>query len=193
MRMMLDANHPIGDVGKNILEEVRHLFTALAPDILLIEMTLASDSEAMVNHRLGSAPTTQVFVLRDYHNCAYVFGLLCDGQVTGLTERDALQIIAEIIQSELNSTIGGHSHQIVTKPSPRQMEDMPAMVSPLTAREVDVLQQLITGGTDRVIGQHLCISQRTVQYHLSNIYQKLGVKRRSEAIAWAIRAGLGEE
>ena len=59
----------------------------------------------------------------------------------------------------------------------------------MTAREVQVLQQLVTGKTNRAIGQHLGMSEWTVRYYLKTIYQKLGVNRRSEAIVRVVEAG----
>jgi DNA-binding NarL/FixJ family response regulator len=61
----------------------------------------------------------------------------------------------------------------------------------LSVRESEVLRQLVTGKENREIGVALHISERTVRFHLRNIYDKLGVQRRAEAIAWGVRRGLG--
>lgn len=61
----------------------------------------------------------------------------------------------------------------------------------LSSRELDVLRELIEGRSNEEIGGRLHISERTVRFHLRNIYDKLGV-RRGEAIVWGIRNGLGE-
>jgi DNA-binding CsgD family transcriptional regulator len=55
----------------------------------------------------------------------------------------------------------------------------------LTAREVDVLQLLAAGHTNKDIASHLFLSQKTVSRHLSNIFAKLGVSSRSGATAFA--------
>lgn len=54
----------------------------------------------------------------------------------------------------------------------------------LTPREVQVLQLLITGKSNKVIASELCISKKTVEFHLANIYLKLGVQSRTEAVVW---------
>jgi DNA-binding NarL/FixJ family response regulator len=60
----------------------------------------------------------------------------------------------------------------------------------LTERELEVLRLLVAGQTDRAIGEALFISHRTVEYHVSRILTKLGVNKRSGAVAAALAAGL---
>lgn len=65
---------------------------------------------------------------------------------------------------------------------------LPVLVERLTPRETEVLEVLAGGGfSDQEIAKRLAISVRTVWKHLSNIYGKLGVSSRSEAIVWANR------
>ena len=59
--------------------------------------------------------------------------------------------------------------------------------SGLTAREVEVLQLVATGRTNRVIAAELFLSEKTVARHLSNIFTKLGVSSRAAATAYAYR------
>jgi DNA-binding NarL/FixJ family response regulator len=60
----------------------------------------------------------------------------------------------------------------------------------LSARETEVLRLLATGKTDQQIADALFISRRTATTHLTNILTKLEVANRTEAAAWAVRAGL---
>ncbi|HWV34914.1 MAG TPA: LuxR C-terminal-related transcriptional regulator, partial [Thermomicrobiales bacterium] len=60
----------------------------------------------------------------------------------------------------------------------------------LTGRELDVLDLLVVGKSDRDIGESLSISYRTVQTHTRRIFRKLGVHSRTEAIAEAHRRGI---
>lgn len=52
----------------------------------------------------------------------------------------------------------------------------------LSKRETEVIETLITGATNKEIGEQLFLSESTVKTHLSNIYQKLEVKNRVEAV-----------
>ena len=59
----------------------------------------------------------------------------------------------------------------------------------LTAREMEVLQRLAEGMSNKEIARALSIAPRTVNFHLDNIYSKLGVRSRTEAAIHAIRRG----
>ena len=55
----------------------------------------------------------------------------------------------------------------------------------LTDREIEILQLLAEGWCNKQIAGRLCITIRTVKFHTNNIYVKLAVGSRAEAIAWA--------
>jgi DNA-binding NarL/FixJ family response regulator len=59
----------------------------------------------------------------------------------------------------------------------------------LTERELGILQLVGKGLSNKQIGKQLYISDRTVQAHLSNIFSKLGVSSRTEAVMYAVRKG----
>ena len=67
-----------------------------------------------------------------------------------------------------------------------------ARVPGLTGRELEVLSLVGDGKTSRVIAEELYISENTVRNHVRNILDKLGMKSRFEAVAWAQREGLIE-
>jgi DNA-binding CsgD family transcriptional regulator len=62
----------------------------------------------------------------------------------------------------------------------------------LTPREVEVLEELITGATNKEISRRLGMAPKTVMHHSMAIYRKLGVRGRAEATAWAFRHGLAD-
>jgi DNA-binding NarL/FixJ family response regulator len=64
------------------------------------------------------------------------------------------------------------------------------MVEPLSSREIEVLRLAARGFTNKAIGVQLGISDRTVQGHLTNIFGKLDVASRTEAVTKAIHLGL---
>jgi LuxR family maltose regulon positive regulatory protein len=64
------------------------------------------------------------------------------------------------------------------------------MVEPLSERELEVLRLVAEGLSNREIAQQLFISLRTVKWHTSNIYGKLGVKNRTQAVAKAGALGI---
>jgi LuxR family maltose regulon positive regulatory protein len=64
------------------------------------------------------------------------------------------------------------------------------LIEPLTERELEILQLVAEGLSNREIGQRLYLSLPTVKWHTSNIYGKLGVKNRTTAVAKARELGL---
>jgi DNA-binding CsgD family transcriptional regulator len=70
-----------------------------------------------------------------------------------------------------------------------QPDDVPP-AGGLTAREVQVLRQVVAGRSNRDVARVLSISEATVRRHLANIYLKLGVSSRTAAAAWAHEQGL---
>ena len=76
-------------------------------------------------------------------------------------------------------------------PVQRMQESSPSpLVEPLSARELDVLKLLAQGCADKKIAETLVIARETVHKHLRNIYGKLDVHSRTEAIARAHELGL---
>jgi DNA-binding NarL/FixJ family response regulator len=67
-----------------------------------------------------------------------------------------------------------------------------SLIEPLTSRELEVLRLLAGAASNREIAERLNISPRTVETHLANIYGKLGVRGRTEAMLWAIREKVAE-
>jgi DNA-binding NarL/FixJ family response regulator len=67
------------------------------------------------------------------------------------------------------------------------------LIEPLSTREIEVLQLLAQGLTNKDIAQTLFLSVRTVEAHLHNIYGKLDVRSRTEAALWAVRQGYGPQ
>jgi NarL family two-component system response regulator LiaR len=64
------------------------------------------------------------------------------------------------------------------------------LAPPLTERELEVIRALAQGMSDRQIAQSLAISEKTVRNHTSNIYRKLHIFDRTQAVIYAIREGV---
>jgi DNA-binding NarL/FixJ family response regulator len=104
-----------------------------------------------------------------------------------MKDADADQIIAAVRavhhgQTALDPAV---ARTLVAPPAPAG-----ALLEALSEREQAVLQLAARGLTNRGIGAELMISDRTVQGHLANLYAKLGVNGRTEAVTKAIQLGL---
>lgn len=63
-------------------------------------------------------------------------------------------------------------------------------LSDLTTRELEIVELVLAGYTNKAIAVALLISEKTVEYHLDHIYEKLGVRTRLLAGIWALEQGL---
>jgi LuxR family maltose regulon positive regulatory protein len=96
-----------------------------------------------------------------------------------LRQLHAAMILPEYIDRLLAASAQGPKHQIEMMVSPT------GLVEPLSEREMEVLRLLAQGSTDKKIAETLVIARETVHKHLKNIYGKLEVHSRTEAIARA--------
>jgi DNA-binding NarL/FixJ family response regulator len=68
-----------------------------------------------------------------------------------------------------------------------------ATLSDLTPREIEILQLVLIGRTNKAIAAEICISEKTVEFHLNHIYTKVGVHSRMLAGMWAFQQGIQRE
>jgi DNA-binding NarL/FixJ family response regulator len=78
----------------------------------------------------------------------------------------------------------------VAGPVQREPEDEDWIEQPLTRREIDVLQLLAEGLSNKSIAARLGISDQTVKFHVASIASKLGASNRTDAVRLGLRRGL---
>ncbi len=162
--------------GREVVEMAR----TLQPDVIImdIHMPELTGIEATRRIRYENADV-RILILTAYDEPAYVHALLdagADGfmlKTAGLSE--LLRILYEIA--------GGR--KMFDKTMLKKAQQAPT----LTEREIQVLQLVADGMTNKEIGKLLFISDRTVQGHLKNIYEKLNVNTRTEAVKIALQQG----
>jgi DNA-binding NarL/FixJ family response regulator len=65
-----------------------------------------------------------------------------------------------------------------------------ASLSDLTPREIEILQLVLAGRTNKTIATRIFISEKTVEFHLDKIYTKIGMRTRMLAGMWAMQHGI---
>jgi DNA-binding NarL/FixJ family response regulator len=65
-------------------------------------------------------------------------------------------------------------------------------LSNLTSRELEILQLMLTGYTNKAIAMEISISEKTVEFHVAKIYAKIGVRTRLMAGIWAMQHGIAK-
>lgn len=165
------------------------LALARAPDVVVMDVNMPELSGVEATRQIRAAmPAVKVLVLTSYADDPYIYGLF-DAGASGYILKTAED--HEIIRA-VRATAGGQS---VIDPAiaPRLIARLtrpPAQTDTLTDRELAVLRLAARGQTNKQIGAELQISDRTVQNHLANIYGKLGVASRTEAVTAALQRSL---
>jgi NarL family two-component system response regulator LiaR len=197
MRAILSTGADITIVGEgeNGADALR-LVGELCPDVLALDVQLPDVNGLEVTRRLrAQGKKTAILILTIHTDHETVFGLLEAGAVGYVLKDEA----PETLVSAVRAAGRGESwfspavaSQVVRRAVGSPKVEAPEVPDPLTPREVDTLRLLAQGLDNTAIARALVVTKRTVQNHISNIYGKLGVSSRTEAMLYAIRHGLAQ-
>ena len=182
----------VGEAGDG--EEAVRQVTELKPDVAIIDIAMPKLNGIEATKQIKALyPATAVLILTAYDNDQYIFALLEAGAAGYLLKNVRGQEVVEAVRA----VHAGESvlHPVVARkvlnrfvPSSREARDRE--VEELTDRELEVLKRAAKGLSNKDIAQELCLSVRTVQAHLGNIFGKLMVGSRTEAVVHGLRKGL---
>jgi len=193
-RQLLEQSADMQVVGEAAdgLEAVR-LAAEIQPDVIVMDVRLPRLNGIEATRSITARyPKIKVLILSAYDDDSYVFPLLEAGASGYLLKTSSGAELAEAIrqvyagQTALSPRI---SAKIVNRLGGRQAYRTSSMPEGLTEREMDVLRAAAHGQANKAIALQLGITAQTVQVHLRNIFGKLGVGSRSEAVARAIQNG----
>ncbi len=142
-------------------------------------------AEATAQIRSAMATPPKVLVVTNYDTDADILGAIEAGAV-GYLLKDAPP---QELLSAVRSTAEGDS-ALSPIVADRLMTRVRTPRTSLTPRELEVLQLVAAGASNRQIGQDLMLSEATVKSHLVHIYDKLGVRSRTSAVAAAREQGV---
>jgi len=150
-----------------------------APDICLMDIELPGMNgiEAIPKMKALS-PETQVVVVTVYENDDLVFKALCEGASGYLTKNMPPQKLIDSLKELENggAPMSTNIARMVVSSFHKNRQ------SPLTARELEVLELLSSGKSYSTIADQLFVDKETVKSHIKNIYLKLEVHSKAEAI-----------
>ena len=144
--------------------------------------------ELAVLDRTGDLPDVEVVAVTSFVEEAKIRAALEAG-ATGylLKDADAADVAAAIRSAQAGEV---HLDPAAAKALTASLRAPRSAADQLTPREREVLVLLATGGTNREIGKHLGVAERTARTHVSNILAKLGLASRTQAAMWAVKEGL---
>ncbi len=203
IKLLIADDHPVvrdglsgmfaADAGFEVLgqaadgAEAIRLAQALEPDVILMDLRMpGTDGLTAITELARRGVAARVLVLTTYDTDSYVLPAIEAG-ATGYLLKDAPR--AELMRAVRAAAEG----QAVLSPSvaTRLMSRLRDPVAePLSRRELEVVELVARGNTNREMAARLFISEATVKSHLLNIYTKLGVGDRAAAVAEAFNRGL---
>ncbi|MGQ9599402.1 MAG: response regulator [Anaerolineae bacterium] len=178
----------VGQAGTG--EETIAQAMILQPDVIVMDIAMPRIDGLEATRRIvKECPHTRVLVLTAYEEADQVIPLLEAGATSYLPKTVNLNELLDAIRatSRGESVLPPSVAAVVIRhlSSARQR----ASVDELTPREREVLYLLTQGYTNFQIARQLGLSIRTVETHLTHIYDKLNVGSRTEAALWAQRKG----
>lgn len=166
--------------GMHLAEQFLRLFEQVAPQHQYLEFAFRRASTgAQTSPHLDAA--SRLLVLNDTAHGLILVAVQDPGPAPQTNGEARARVMTALAAATERTGMGPCQLEVVLPPLPETAE--PGARTALSARERDVLRELVSGKTDRAIGEQLCLSPGTVRYHLTRIYRKLRVSRRSEAIA----------
>ncbi len=192
IRMLLEQEPDLTVVGEadNGIAAL-HLVATLTPDVLLLDMEMPGLKGLEVAQRLrDQEAAVRVLALSAYDDEQYIFGLLDSGAAGYLTKDEAPQTIVEAVRGVARGEGGWISRRVASKLVHRKRMALEAATDALSDRERDVLGLMGHGYNNTRIAETLFISEGTVKNHVTHIYDKLNLRTRAEAVAWAWQHGM---
>jgi len=165
------------------------------PDVVIMDFSMPElNGIEATRHIKAVAPNIAVLVLTAYDSDQYIFAFLAAGAAGYLLKDVSVDQLIRAVRAvhagesmldpAITRKVISHFAQAEEKAAAPSGSDQ------ITERELEVLKLAAQGLSNREIALQLGISVRTAQTHLSNVFNKLGVGSRTEAVMYALRQGL---
>jgi DNA-binding NarL/FixJ family response regulator len=176
-------------------EEAVALCREQEPDVVLMDISMPKmDGISATREIKDLLPQTAVVILTGHEEDEHVFeGIKAGAQGYLLKDSEPEDLSRAIHTVYAGNTIiaPNLAHKMLnTFKNGRQAKSARLAPPPLTERELEVIRALARGMSDRQIAKSLGISEKTVRNHTSNIYRKLHIFDRTQAVIYAVREGV---
>ncbi|MGD8474953.1 MAG: response regulator transcription factor [Anaerolineae bacterium] len=189
LRMYLALDPELEVVGEatNGAEALR-LARELEPDVVLMDLLMpVMDGIAATGAIRRELPEVEVLALTSVLEDSAVYGAMRAGAIGYLLKDTKADELCRAIKAAAAGQV-----QLSPPVAARLLREVPPPQhpEPLTDREIEVLQQLALGKSNKEIAAKLVIAEKTARTHVSNILAKLGLSSRTQAALHAVRSGL---
>jgi DNA-binding NarL/FixJ family response regulator len=196
LRAVLETAGDVAIVGESASgdEAVRDVARA-SPDVVLMDVNMPGlDGVTATRRIVDAAPHVAVLVLTMHDDDETVFAAVRAGArgylLKGASRAELIRAVRAVAAGEaiFGPGVARRLMDFFARPAPRAD---PAAFPELTEREHEILELIAQGRSNADITATLVLSPKTVRNHVSNIFSKLQVRDRAEAIVRAREAGLG--
>src|SRR5215208_2860150 len=173
-------------------EEAVSLCLEVEPDVVLMDLSMpVMDGVSATRKILSFLPRTRVLILTVHTDDAHVFqGIKAGAQGYILKDCTPEELTRAIRTVHGGETIMSQDIARKTLTTFESIRSNTEITPNLTERELEVIKALAQGKSNKEIAQALGISEKTVRNHASNIYNKLHIFDRTQAVIYAIRRGI---
>lgn len=182
-------------------EEALRLVKQLAPSVVIMDINLPRMNGLQVTRELKQVvPEVAVIMLTAYHDDEQIFHAVRAGAAAyfpkDITPRRLIEAVRQV--SKGNYVI---DDEVLDKPEVATwllsqfdkvayVDGLPnEMFAPLSPREMEILQHIARGQSNKEVAYELGISRQTVKNHMTSILRKLAVNDRTQAALYAVRRG----
>ena len=173
-------------------EEAISLCLHEEPDVVLMDLSMPGIGGLSATRKILSLlPRTRVLILTVHTDDAHVFqGIKAGAQGYILKDCTPEELTRAIRTVHAGETIMAQDIARKTLTTFESIRSNTELTPNLTERELEVIKALAQGKSNKEIAQTLGISEKTVRNHASNIYNKLHIFDRTQAVIYAIRRGI---
>lgn len=208
--LLVDDHPSVCEGTKNMLEqdpdmkvtvcytsvEALELVKTQSFDVMLFDLNIPVISGLELTKRMMQMNPDYCILIYTGYELSPHFNLLVEAGVSGMVSKTATR---EQLLNAIRCSLRGEA--VIPVPLLRQLrrneirlaasrEDRRLEEVSINEREQEILQEVASGSSNKEIAGRLLMSQRTVEYNLTRIFEKLAVRSRSEAIMEAKRLGL---